>query len=148
MKPVTVTTEIDRPREEIYEHLLVLANHEAFCDHYLTDWTFSGPPAGVGAKVHVKVKSPGPADWLDITLVEVQPPARIVEETIGAKGKRRSHGIWTLEPEGDGRTKVSFKIVTEQEPLHEKLLSPLARGFLERGNGRALSRLREQLTVR
>ena len=35
MKPVEVSTVIHRPIAEIYAHLDVLANHEAFTDHFV-----------------------------------------------------------------------------------------------------------------
>ena len=35
MKPVTVRTRVSRPAAEVYDHLDVLANHEAFVDHLL-----------------------------------------------------------------------------------------------------------------
>jgi hypothetical protein len=38
MKPVTVSVTIDRPRDEIYAVLDDLMNHEAFTDHFLTDF--------------------------------------------------------------------------------------------------------------
>ena len=45
MKPVTVTTTIDRPREEIHAVLDDLMNHEAFTD---VSFTNESGPAGVG----------------------------------------------------------------------------------------------------
>ena len=64
MKPINVSITVDRPRDEVYEYLDVLANHEAFCDHFLSDWSVSGPAGGVGAKVRVKAKAPGPETWI------------------------------------------------------------------------------------
>jgi hypothetical protein len=46
MKSVEVSTVIRRPIAEVYAHLDVLANHEAFTDHFLVDWRLEGrPPA-------------------------------------------------------------------------------------------------------
>ena len=66
MKPVTATVTVPQPREEVYEFLDVLANHERFTDHFLVDWELSGPAAGVGARARIRVKSPGPDDRLDM----------------------------------------------------------------------------------
>ncbi len=38
MEPVTLTTTIDRPREEVFEYLADVANHQQFTDHCLVDW--------------------------------------------------------------------------------------------------------------
>ena len=59
MKPVTVTTTIERPREEIYAVLEDLMNHESFTDHFLTD--FQRTETGI----RVKGKSGG--GWMEIT---------------------------------------------------------------------------------
>ncbi|HEX3323806.1 MAG TPA: hypothetical protein VHR65_01525 [Solirubrobacterales bacterium] len=58
MKPVIVSTTVAKPRQETYEHLAVLSNHEAFLDHFLVDWSFSGPRSGVGAKGEAKANTP------------------------------------------------------------------------------------------
>ena len=145
MDPVTVSVTIDRAPQEVFDHLVVLANHEAFCDHFLRDWTLSGAESGVGARARVRAATPGPADWIDVEIVEVEAPTRIVERTVGAKGRRRTRGTWTLRTAGEGATTVTFTIVTESAPLAERLLAPLSRSWLRRGNQRALERLRDRL---
>jgi len=147
LEAVTVSTIVDRPPQEVYDHLVVLANHEAFCDHFLRDWTLSGAESGVGARARVRAATPGPADWIDIEIVEAEAPERIVETTVGAKGRRRTRGTWTLRPSGEGATEVTFTVVTEAAPLAERLLAPLSRSWLRRGNGRALERLRDQMAA-
>jgi hypothetical protein len=49
MKPVTVSIEVPQAREDVYDFLDVLANHESFTDHMLRDWRCAGPARGVGA---------------------------------------------------------------------------------------------------
>jgi hypothetical protein len=46
VKPVTVSIEVPRSREEVYDFLDVLGNHEGFTDHFLVDWEVSGPQRG------------------------------------------------------------------------------------------------------
>ena len=50
MQPVTVTTTVDRPREDVFAYLDELANHEAFTDHFLKDWTILGPDRAASAR--------------------------------------------------------------------------------------------------
>jgi len=50
MKPVTVSVTVPNSREEVYDFLDVLANHEPFTDHTMVDWQYSGPAAGLGAR--------------------------------------------------------------------------------------------------
>jgi Polyketide cyclase / dehydrase and lipid transport len=141
MKPITVSVVVDRPREEVFAHLDVLANHEAFTDHFLQDWTLSGPAAGVGAKARFRSRN----DWMDLEVLESQAPVRTVERTVGAGGKRLTRGTYTLTEEPGGRTRVEFELVYEQGPASERMAAPLIRAVLRRANERAMERLREVL---
>jgi uncharacterized membrane protein len=143
MKPIVVETTVNRPVEEVYDFLEPLANHEAFTDHFLTDWRVSGPERGVGSEVRVKVKPGG--DELTITLVEAVRPERTVEQTVGAGGKRRSRGTYRLAPAGEGATRVRFEVVTEAMPAYERVVAPLLNAFVRRQNARAMERLKAQL---
>src|SRR5947209_14534446 len=69
MKPIVVSTQVDRPCEEVFAFLDVLANHELFTDHMLVDWTYEGPETGVGAKARMRAKAPGPKTWTEIEVV-------------------------------------------------------------------------------
>jgi hypothetical protein len=145
MKPITVSTVIDRPREEVYEYLDVLANHEAFTDHFLTDWSASGPASGVGAKVRVKAKAPGAETWIDIEVIEAKAPERTVENATSAGGKRRTCGTYTLTELPGNRTLVEFEFGYLSAPALERPALPLMRPWLRRANEKAMERLAEQL---
>jgi hypothetical protein len=145
MKPIKVSTVVDRPREEVYEYLDVLANHEAFTDHFLTDWTASGPASGVGAKVRVKAKAPGAEQWLDIEVMEAKAPERTVENAVSAGGKRRTCGTYTLTELPGNRTLVEFEFDYLSAPALERPALPLMRPWLRRANEKAMERLAEQL---
>ena len=147
MQPISVSVQVARPREEVFAFLDVLANHERFIDHLLVDWTLSGPATGVGAKVRMRAPLPGPKDWLELEVVESEAPVRIVEETVGAKGRRRTRGTYTLEETPDGGTLVRFELAFVQVPAHERLLGSLLRGWLARANAKAMVRLGEELAA-
>ena len=145
MKSVEVSTVIRRPIAEVYAHLDVLANHEAFTDHFLVDWRLEGPASGVGASVTMRVRAPGRSEEVELTVIEAEPPVRTVEETVGAGGRRRTRGTYTLEAVDADRTEVRFEIEPLEVPRSERPLWPLSRAWLRRQNARALERLREQL---
>ena len=145
MKPIKVSVAVDRPRDEVYAHLDVLANHEAFCDHFLTDWSVSGPAGGAGAKVRVKAKAPGPETWIDIEVIEAVAPERTVERGTSAEGRRRTRGTYTLTELPGRRTLVEFELVYEAAPAFERPALPLMRPWLRRANEKAMERLAEQL---
>jgi len=145
MKSVEVSTVIRRPNAEVYAHLDVLANHEAFTDHFLVDWRLEGPASGVGASVTMRVRAPGRRGEVELTVIEAEPQVRTVEETVGAGGRRRTRGTYTLEAVDADRTEVRFEIEPLEVPRSERPLWPLSRAWLRRQNARSLERLREQL---
>jgi hypothetical protein len=145
MKSVEVSTVIRRPIAEVYAHLDVLANHEAFTDHFLVDWRLEGPASGVGASVTMRVRAPGRSEEVELTVIEAEPPVRTVEETVGAGGRRRTRGTYTLAAIDADRTEVRFEIEPLEVPRSERPLWPLSRAWLRRQNARSLERLREQL---
>src|SRR5690242_12852069 len=110
MKPIESSVTVNRPIEEVYAHLDVLANHEAFNDHYLVDWELSGPATGVGAKVRMRVKAPGRSDEVELTVIEAERPTRNVEESVGAGGRRRSRGAYALREVDPSTTEVRFTL--------------------------------------
>lgn len=146
MKPVAVSATVARAAPEVYEFLEVLANHEQFNDHMLVDWEFSGPRRGVGAKARARANTIGSQDWTDFEIVQAAPPSRIVEEGVGAGGKRHTRGTYRLEQLSDGGTRISFELEWLQASRAERLCPPLIRAFVRRTNGKAMRRLAKQLS--
>jgi hypothetical protein len=141
MKPVTATVTVPQPREEVFDYLDVLANHEAFTDHFLVDWELSGPAAGVGAKAHLRVKSRGPDDWLDMRVIVSERPRTTVEESVGANGRRRTRGTYVLEDAPGRGTRITFELAWLEAPLVERLAAPITRWVVGKANEEALRRL-------
>jgi hypothetical protein len=148
MKPVSVSTEVAHPIEEVYDFLDVIANHEPFTNHMLHDWQYSGPRQGVGSKARVRVKAGLRSEVVDIETFDAQRPSRIVERNISAGGRRRATGTYRLEPLADDRTSITFEYAWERAPLLDRLAALAVRGYLRRGNDRALVRLAAQLDER
>jgi hypothetical protein len=148
MKPVTATVDAPQSRSEVFDFLDVLANHQGFTDHFLVDWELSGPAAGIGAKARMRVKTPGPDDWLDMTVVESERPRMTAEESVGAKGRRRTRGTYTLADLPDGGTRITFELRWLEATLTERLLAPVTRTAVGRANQKALRRLVDALEAR
>jgi hypothetical protein len=148
VKPVTVSVTVPQPAEEVYDFLDVLANHEAFLDHFLVDWKFSGPACGVGAKAEARASAPMSQDWTEFEVVEAERPKRIVEEGVGLNGKRRTRGTYRLESLPDGGTEVSFELVWIEAARAERLIPPMTRAFVKRPTGKAMRRLAKLLAER
>ena len=145
MRTIVVSTPIDRPRTEVFAFLDVLANHEPFTNHMLIDWTFEGPAAGVGAKAQMRPNAPNANDWVLMEVIASTPPETIVQEAVGARGKRRTRGTYTVRERPDGGTDVTFALELLEAPRAEELVAPLMRLWLLRANGKAMKRLRKTL---
>lgn len=145
MKPVTVSIEVPQSAEEVFDYLAVLANHEAFLDHFLVDWKFSGPRRGVGAKAEARTSAPMSQDWTDFEIVEIEEPLRIVEEGVGLKGKRRTRGTYRLQSLPSGGTAISFELEWISPARAESLIPAMTRAFIRRPNAKAMRRLARQL---
>jgi hypothetical protein len=147
MKPVQVSIDVPQAREDVYDFLDVLANHELFTDHMLRDWRYEGPARGVGAKAKVTAVAAGRTDPLDMEVIEAERPTRTMERNVGASGRVMT-GTYTLAELPGGGTRITFESAWLRVPRSEALAAPLVRAILRRGNQRALERLAEQLRSR
>jgi hypothetical protein len=129
----------------VYDFLDVMANHEPFTNHMLTDWEYSGPERGIGSKAKVTAKLGGRSERVEIEVIAGERPKEIVEQNVGAGGRRVGTGTYTLEPTPSGGTLITFEYALKQAPLSERLAAPLVRSVLSSANQRALARLAEQL---
>jgi hypothetical protein len=143
--PISVSVDVPQPRADVFDHLDVMANHEPFTDHMLVDWSYSGPDRGLGSRARVHSNAGGGKAPIDIEVVEAQAPARIVERNVSAKGKRVGNGTYVLTELPGGGTRVAFTYSWQRAPLADRVLSPVVRSILRRGNERAMQRLAEQL---
>ena len=129
---VSVSTTIDRSREDVHALVDDLAAHERWTDHMLTDWEHPAP--GV---VSVKFKGGARSEIRAISST----PDEVVEE--GSDGKRRTRGTYRLRPLGPARTEVTFtNEVVQRGSRAEALADPLVKAMLKRGNAKALARLK------
>lgn len=96
----------------------------------------------------MRVKKPGADDWLEMEVVAAEPPRMTVEESLGARERRRTRGTYRLEEAPAGSTRISFELAWLEAPLIERLAAPLTRAVAKRQNQRSLRRLAEQLARR
>ena len=146
MDPVTVSTTIALPREEVFEYLADIANHAEFTDHYLVEWHLTREdPYGQGAGARFRIKAPLTRfSWADMTLAEVTPPFRIVEHGRGGKYNRiRMLSTYTLTPGAGGTTKVEYTLETLPALLSDRLMEAFGgRRWTRRQVTKAMRRLR------
>ena len=149
MEPITVTTTIARPREEVFEYLADIANHPEFTDHYLVDWHLTREDpygAGAGARFRIKARL-NRFSWADMTVADLQPPFKIVQRGRGGKYNRiRMLTTYTLQPGSSGTTRVQYTVETVPALLSDRLMEALGtRAWTKRQAGKAMRRLRSIL---
>ncbi len=146
MDPISVSITVGRPREEVFDYLVDIANHPEFTDHYLTDWHLTREdPVGRGAGARFRVKAPLQRfSWMGVSFIEVDAPWRIVEAGRGGKYNRiRLMAVYTLEPAADDTTRVKLTTETAPVTISDRLMESLGgRTWTRRQNRRALRRLR------
>ena len=145
MQPIRVTTTVPYPRERVYDFLDVMANHEPFTNHMLKDWEYSGPERGVGARAKVRATFGRRSEPVEIEVIGGERPKTIVEQNVGANGRRVATGTYTLEQLPSGETLIAFEYAWKQAPLSERVAAPLVRALVTAATKRALARLAEQL---
>ncbi len=149
MNPITVTTTIDRPREQVFEYLADISNHAEFTDHYLVDWRLTREdPVGTGAGARFRVKAPlNRFGWADMSFAEVHPPHRIVEHGRGGKYNRiRMLGVYEVSQGSAGTSKVQYTLETLPAMPSDRLMEALGgRAWNRRQAAKAMRRLRSIL---
>src|SRR5437899_12712974 len=86
-------------------------------------------------------RRPSPADVIDFEGVAARAPAMIAEENVGAGGRRRATGTYTLDELPGGGTRVAFEYAWLRAPLVERVCAPLVRRYMRRATERSLRRL-------
>lgn len=146
MDPVTASVTIDLPREQIFEYLTDIGNHAEFSDRYLTDWRLTREDSrGVGAGARFRMKQPfNRFAWADLTIVDLQPPFRIVLRGRGGKFNRiKMVAVYELHLRQGGGTDVIYRFENDASLPSDTLRWILfERGWTKRGATRALRRLR------
>lgn len=140
-----MSIDVPQPPEQVYDFLDVMAHHERFTDHYLTNWRFEGPDRGVGSRVTVTAALGGAKSEATVEVVAAEPPLRIVERNVSAGGRRLAHGTYAIEPLPTGGSRVSFSYAWERAPLADRLLAPAVRATVRRANRTVMRRLATEL---
>jgi hypothetical protein len=147
MRSVQVSIDVPQGREEVYDFLDVLANHEPFTTHLMRGWHYAGPRSGVGAKAQVTAIAAGREIAVDMEVIEAERPSRSVERNVSSGGQRVATGTYTLAALPGGGTRVTFTYAWQRAPLADRLMSPMVRAMVRRGNQRALAGLAGQLAL-
>ena len=141
-----MSSTISKPREEVFEYLADIANHPEFTDHYLVDWRLLREETyGTGAGARFRIKQPlRRFNWADVTLVELEPPFRIVQRGRGGKYNRiRMLGTYTLSPGPAGSTRLEYTLETVPVMTSDRIMEAFGGNrWTRRQTAKAVRRLR------
>jgi uncharacterized protein YndB with AHSA1/START domain len=159
MRPVTVSSIVDAPRERVFDYLADIANHAGFNDHFIDQCRLTRLESrGVGAAARFRLES-GPAlplvspfagQWVEIVIIDLDSPHRILTEgSTGRIGRVLVRGEYLLTAHDHGMTKVSYTLTTEpSNPVDRLRESAGGRSWAIRKLRRSLRRLRSVLEER
>jgi uncharacterized protein YndB with AHSA1/START domain len=149
MGPISAETEIDVPRERVFELLSDLAARPTFTDHFLTGFRLTRiESSGLGAGARFRVEAPLRSPWMDTTIVELEEPHLIVEHGQGGRTNRiPTRTAWELTEGPGSLTTVRFSHWTEPSNPLDRGLEVLSAGSVwqQRSWREALRRLRDGL---
>lgn len=139
--PVTVSVEVARPRQEVFEYVDVLANHERWMSLLYKHWSFEGPKRGVGGIAKAHVDAPAARERVTFEVVESVSPERIVEAGESAHGKRETRGTYRFTELDGGGTRIEFELAWLKAPRTERMVPFVSRAFMGRALGKAMKKL-------
>lgn len=148
MEPVTVSENIDVPREQVFEYLADIANHPEFMDHFVSEWRLLSIDTygkSAGARFHLDAPFQR-FSWADLTLVEVSPPFRLL--AVGREGKFNRNKLWwewRLDPVHGGTRVTSTTEIEPALPTDRIMQGAFYRGWFKRNMGKALTRMQRIL---
>jgi hypothetical protein len=142
-QPATASVRIRRPRAAVHALLSDLSRHAAYLDHFLVDWTMtSDHTTGRGAAARVRAAGGGGHAVVEILVTEVAED-RIVEQTLGGRGMRRSMRLaYALADVGTDATQVEFTLELLAGSALDRATWSLTRTHLERQYGQGMLRLK------
>ena len=144
VRPVTVSTVISAPREEIFDFVCDLAARPAYQDHFMRDYRLARVnPVGLGAAARFRLHLPFGKEYAELQISEVDRPRRIVEEiAVGRRGRNRSVAVYDFSVEGHDVTRVELTTLSEPATRVDRFKEIGAHGWMRRKTSKALERLR------
>jgi uncharacterized protein YndB with AHSA1/START domain len=143
--PVTVSVEVARPRQQVFDYVDVVANQESWRKNLYKDWRFEGPKRGVGAIAWATTDAPTSNERIEFKAVASQSPEKIVGEIESAHGKRQTTETYRFTEVGEGRTRIELEFAWRKVPKSERIAPFVSRAFMARAQGKSLKLLVAQL---
>ena len=142
MKQVETRVTTPRSPEDVYAYLADFNNQAEWRFDVVSSELTSGEPGTVGTRYRQLVKQGRKEVTSEVEVTEAEPHHRVAFRTLG--GPVTVSGVWRLEPDDDGGTRVDTEVAIEMHGLL-KLFEPFSGGQLRKTGARYEAALAERL---
>ena len=143
MAPITHSIEIDRPPEAVFAYIDRLERHGEWQSTIISTKLETEGPTRVGSRATDKRKVPGRTQDVTYEITEHDPPRKASFK--GTNGPVRPVGTVTVEPAGDGRSRVTLELDLRGHGFVGPLVAMLARSQARKEVPQSHQRLKERL---
>ena len=143
MAPIVHSVEIARSPEEVFAYLDDLERHGEWQSAIVSSKRETDGPTGVGTRATDVRRVPGRTQSVTYEIIEHDPPRKVVFR--GVSGPVRPRGTVTVEPAGEGGSRVTIELDLEGNGLLGAILAPLARNQARKQVPADQRRLKERL---
>jgi len=143
MASITSTIEINRPPEAVFAYIDQLERHGEWQTSIISSKLDTQGPVGVGTRATDTRKVPVGKQDVTYEITEHDPPRRAAFR--GVNGPVRPVGTVTIEPVGEGSSRVTLELDLQGHGLLGMLVAPLARGQARKEVPQDQQKLKERL---
>jgi uncharacterized membrane protein len=140
---MTSSIEIARPPEEVFAYIDQLERHGEWQSQIISSKLETEGPTRVGSRATDKRKVPGGTQEVTYEITEHDPPRKASFR--GTNGPVRPVGSVTVEPAGEGRSKVTIELDLRGHGLVGPAVAILARSQARKQLPQDQQRLKERL---
>jgi uncharacterized membrane protein len=141
--PVVHSVEIARSPEDVFAYLDDLERHGEWQSTIVSSKRETDGPTGVGSRATDVRRVPGRTQSITYEITEHDPPRKSAFR--GVNGPVRPVGTVTVEPAGDGGSKVTIELDLQGHGLVGAIFAPLARRQARTQVAEDQRRLKERL---
>jgi uncharacterized protein YndB with AHSA1/START domain len=140
---IVETIEIARTPEDVFAYLDQLERHGEWQTQIVSVTRETAGPTGVGTRATDVRRVPGGKQSVTYEITEYDPPRRVAFR--GVNGPVRPVGSVTVEPAGEGRSRLTLELDLRSHGLLGLLFAPLARSQSRKLVPEDQRRLKERL---
>jgi len=141
--PITHTIEIARSPEDVFAYIDQLDRHGEWQSQIISSKLETEGPTRVGSKATDKRKVPGGTQDVTYEITEHDPPRRAAFK--GLNGPVRPVGTVTIEPAGEGRSRLTLQLDLRGHGVVGQFVAMLARIQARKEVPASHERLKERL---